>query len=37
MVKDGQDPEIFSSSNADGAEAYNDALIAKYKGKIKGL
>jgi uncharacterized phosphosugar-binding protein len=37
IVTNGQDPEIFSSSNADGAEAYNDALIAKYKGVIRGL
>lgn len=37
MVKQGQDPEIFSSSNTDEGEAHNDALLAKYRGKIAGL
>jgi len=37
LVQKGIIPEIFSSSNSDGGEAHNEALIRKYKGKIKGL
>ncbi|PSL06459.1 sugar isomerase domain-containing protein [Cecembia rubra] len=37
MVKKGLSPEVFSSSNSDEGEEHNEALIKKYKGKIKGL
>lgn len=30
-------PELFSSSNTDQGEKHNQALIAKYKEKVKGL
>lgn len=37
LVKKGIRPEVFSSSNSDEGEEHNEALIRKYKGKIKGL
>jgi uncharacterized phosphosugar-binding protein len=37
LVKKGFQPEVFSSSNSDEGEEHNEALITKYKGKIKGL
>jgi uncharacterized phosphosugar-binding protein len=37
LVDKGIQPEIFNSSNSDDGEAYNESLIAKYKGQIKSL
>jgi len=37
LIQNGVIPEIFSSSNSDVGEEHNEKLIAKYKGKIKGL
>lgn len=37
LLAKGIQPEIFNSSNSDDGEAYNESLIAKYKGLIKGL
>jgi uncharacterized phosphosugar-binding protein len=37
LIQMGVKPEIFSSSNSDEGEEHNEALIRKYKGRIKGL
>jgi uncharacterized phosphosugar-binding protein len=37
LLDRGIQPEIFNSSNSDDGEAFNDALISKYKGQIKSL
>lgn len=37
MLSDGVIPDVFSSSNVDGGDAINEALIRKYKGQIRSL
>ena len=37
LLESGIDPEIFISSNSDIGEAHNEALLHKYKGKVKIL
>jgi uncharacterized phosphosugar-binding protein len=37
LIEMGIKPEVFSSSNSDEGEEHNEALIRKYKGRIKGL
>ena len=37
MLADGFPPEVFCSSNVDGGDEINAALIAKYKDKIRSL
>lgn len=37
LTKKGVKAEVFSSSNSDQGEEHNEALIRKYKGRIKGL
>lgn len=37
LLEKGIRPETFNSSNSDDGEAYNESLIAKYKGQIKSL